>query len=649
MKLSRLALLALLALLLAPFNSLYAQTPTVDVARTGIDKEVIYFVMPDRYRNGDSSNDNFPGFDPTHTAFFHGGDLKGLTGNCVDDDGLARLKKLGFTAIWLTPLVVQQPPTDGGAGYHGYWGVDFLDVDPHLGTKEDLLALSSCAEKLGLKLILDVVTNHTGDIVWYNNREAYIPDKYKNIKNPSWLNEISNYHNYGDMNSCWSPGACVRDGDFFGLDDLATEKPEVYNGLAEVYGDWIEKYGFVGFRVDTARHLDNEFFKNWSPQINQIAGESGMANFTIFGEVWEPSPIALMPYIRVNKMQSALDFPFQRVAVDYAASSSNAGILKNLFAYDDYYTSATSSASNLVTFLGNHDMGRANFLIERVKINPPGQLLSRVKLANTLLYLSRGIPTVYYGDEVGILGSGNGRDQLARQDLFPTKVEIWKQEARVTGRPVGDADSFTDTFSNPIAKHLMALSELRRAHPALANEQMQIRYAKGPVFAFSKRALNEKREYLVVLNNGAKARTVTISTATSGKWRDLIDGKSFISKSGELTLKLDGLSSRILRAESDINLRGIKLGKLSLKEDFLSGFYNLSLKVESKDLAIAEFFIRTKGVSKWSTLGVDLNQPFKVFIDPYQYSGPVEVKAIVIDSKGRKYELRELAFNIATP
>ena len=649
MKLSRLALLALLALLLAPFNSLYAQTPTVDVARTGIDKEVIYFVMPDRYRNGDSSNDNFPGFDPTHTAFFHGGDLKGLTGNCVDDDGLARLKKLGFTAIWLTPLVVQQPPTDGGAGYHGYWGVDFLDVDPHLGTKEDLLALSSCAEKLGLKLILDVVTNHTGDIVWYNNREAYIPDKYKNIKNPSWLNEISNYHNYGDMNSCWSPGACVRDGDFFGLDDLATEKPEVYNGLAEVYGDWIEKYGFVGFRVDTARHLDNEFFKNWSPQINQIAGESGMANFTIFGEVWEPSPIALMPYIRVNKMQSALDFPFQRVAVDYAASSSNAGILKNLFAYDDYYTSATSSASNLVTFLGNHDMGRANFLIERVKINPPGQLLSRVKLANTLLYLSRGIPTVYYGDEVGILGSGNGRDQLARQDLFPTKVEIWKQEARVTGRPVGDADSFTDTFSNPIAKHLMALSELRKLHPALANEQMQIRYAKGPVFAFSKRALNEKREYLVALNNGAKARTVTISTATSGKWRDLIDGKSFISKSGELTLKLDGLSSKILRAESDINLRGIKLGKLTLKEDFLSGFYNLSLKVESKDLAIAEFFIRTKGVSKWSTLGVDLNQPFKVFIDPYQYSGPVEVKAIVVDSKGGKYELQELAFNIATP
>jgi glycosidase len=649
MKLKRLAVIPLMGLLLTPFTSLYAQTPTIDVARTGIDKEVIYFVMPDRYRNGDSSNDSFPGFNPTHTAFFHGGDLKGLTGNCIDDDGLARLKKLGFTAIWITPLVVQQPPTDGGAGYHGYWGVDFLDVDPHLGNKRDLLALSTCAKELGLKLILDVVTNHTGDIVWYSNRDAYIPEKYKSIKNPAWLNEINNYHNYGDMNSCWSPGACVRDGDFFGLDDLATEKPEVYNGFASVYGDWIEKYGFIGFRVDTARHLDDQFFKQWSPQINQIAEKSGIANFTIFGEVWEPSPIALMPYIRVNKMQSALDFPFQRVAVDYAASSSNAAILKNLFAYDDYYTSATSSASNLVTFLGNHDMGRANFLIERVKINPANQLLSRVKLANTLLYLSRGVPTVYYGDEVGILGSGNGRDQLARQDLFPTKVEIWKQEPRVSGKPVGNADSFINTFSNPIAKHLMALSELRKAHPALANEQMQIRYAKGSVFAFSKRAINEKREYLVVLNNSAKASTANIQTATSGKWRDLSNGKTFTTKSGELTLKLEGLSSAVLRAESEINQRGIKLGKLTAKEDFLSGFHNVSLKVDSKDLAIAEFFIRSKGDNKWSSLGVDLNQPFNVFIDPNEYSGAVEVKARIVDSKGGKYEPAELAFSIASP
>ena len=106
--------------LLLPTSS-FASNESVDTYRTGLDKEVIYFVMPDRYRNGDTSNDNQPGFNPTHTAFFHGGDLRGLTGNCKDDDGLARLKNLGFTAIWMTPLVVQQPPTEGGAGYHGYW------------------------------------------------------------------------------------------------------------------------------------------------------------------------------------------------------------------------------------------------------------------------------------------------------------------------------------------------------------------------------------------------------------------------------------------------------------------------------------------------------------------------------------------------
>jgi glycosidase len=502
---------------------------------------------------------------------------------------------------------------------------------------------------LGLKLILDVVTNHTGDIIWYNGKDPYIPEKFKGIKNPAWLNEISNYHNLGDVNNCWSEGSCTRDGDFFGLDDLATEKPGVYQGLGEIYGSWIERFGFVGFRVDTARHVDNDFFKNWGPLIKNQSKASGIGNFTIFGEVWEQNPIDLIRYVRENKLETLLDFPFQRVAVEYAASSSNAKILQNLFAYDDYYRTTESSPESLVSFLGNHDMGRVAFLIRAKRSNPDKELLSRVKLANSLLYLSRGIPTVYYGDEVGILGSGSGKDQLARQDLFSTKVEIWKKEPRVTGKSVGDADSFANTFSNPIAKHLMALSELRKAHPALANEQMQIRYAKGSVFAFSKRALNEKREYLVILNNSPKTSTATIQTATSGKWRDLTNGKTFTSKSGELSLKLEGLSSAVLRAESEINQRGIKLGKLTAKEDFLSGFHKVSLKVESKDLAIAEFYIRSTGDNKWNSLGVDLNQPFNIFIDPNEYSGAVEVKARVIDSKGGKYEPAELSFNIASP
>ncbi len=621
----------------------------VDVKRTGLDKEVIYFVMPDRYRNGDSSNDNLPGFNPTHTAFFHGGDLKGLTGNCLDDDGLARLKKLGFTAIWVTPLVVQQPPTDGGAGYHGYWGVDFLNVDPHLGSNADLSALRSCADKLGLKLILDVVTNHTGDIVWYEDRVAYIPDKYKTIKNPAWLNNINNYHNTGDMSSCWSDGPCSKNGDFFGLDDLATEKEEVYRGWGEVYGSWIKRYGFVGFRVDTARHVDDEFFKNWSPLINQAAQEAGISNFTIFGEVWEQNPIDLVNYIRVNKLQTALDFPFQKFAVDFAAQSSEASILRNLFEYDDYYTSANSSAANLVTFLGNHDMGRSAFLIERTKINPAEQLLNRVKLANTLLYLSRGVPVVYYGDEVGMLGTDNGNDQRARQDMFPTQVDIWKTEKRLGGAPVGNGDSFSRTFSNPVAQHLIKLSELRRDHPALANEQMQIRYAKGAVFAFSKRELGSNREYLVALNNSAKTQKVTVPTASSSGWRFLLGKAGLATKSTDVTLTLRPLEAVVLQAKQAISSNTVSIGKIAVKEDFLTGFHRLTADVQTKDLAVVEFLVKKSGSDSWQSLGVDLNQPFRVYLDPKEHSGQLEVKAVVTNSAGRKYELPSTALRIATP
>ena len=633
--------------LLLPTSS-FASNESVDTYRTGLDKEVIYFVMPDRYRNGDTSNDNQPGFNPTHTAFFHGGDLRGLTGNCKDDDGLARLKNLGFTAIWMTPLVVQQPPTEGGAGYHGYWGVDFLNVEPRLGSNDDLVKLSECAKKLGLKLILDVVTNHTGDIIWYNGREPYIPEKFKGIKNPAWLNEISNYHNAGDMNNCWSGGSCTRDGDFFGLDDLATEKEVVYRGFADIYGEWIDRYGFEGFRVDTARHVDTKFFKNWSPLINKAAEQKGISDFTIFGEVWEPDPIALMNFIRVNKMQTALDFPFQRVAVDYAASSSSASVLENLFAYDDYYTSSNSSASSLVTFLGNHDMGRVAFLINAKRVNPQSQLLARVKLAHVLLYLSRGIPTVYYGDEVGMTGSENGNDQRARQDMFPTQVEMWKNEPRVGSKPIKDGDSFSEK-SHPISDLLKNLGQLRKEHSALANGQMQIRYAKGPLFIFSKRAVGENTEYLIALNNSSKKVSATVPTATSGNWEKLLGSASFEGNRSEVSIRLSPFGYAVLRGKKGITETTVNLGKLSSKTDFLSGFEKLSASVATRDLATAEFLIRSKGKTDWVSVGVDLNRPYSVYINPEDFSGNLEFKAIITNSKGAKVEFKPRALSITAP
>jgi alpha-amylase len=611
----------------------------------GLKSDLIYFVMPDRYRNGDISNDDLPGFNPAHTAFFHGGDLKGLTGNCQDDNGLARLKKLGFTAIWLTPLVVQQPPTNDGAGYHGYWGVDFLNVDPHLGTNQDLLSLSECAKKLKIKLILDVVTNHTGDIVQYQERDAYIPEKFKGIKNPAWLNDLSNYHNVGDMNSCWSDTSCMKDGDFYGLDDLATEKKDVYSGWAEVYGAWIKRYGLVGFRVDTARHVDDFFFRNWSPLLLQQAQDGGVHDFTIFGEVWEQSPTDLMKYVRVNKIQTALDFPFQRVAVEYASASSDASTLRNLFEYDDYYTDSESSAQNLVTFLGNHDMGRAAFLINAKKINPESQLLGRVKIAHSLMYLSRGIPVVYYGDEVGMTGTGNGNDQRSRQDMFSTQVLEWKSEKRVGSAAVGDGDSFRFK-SHPISNHLSALAEIRRTYPALANGQMQIRFAKGPVFAFSKKAEGSNREFLVAINNSSKPQKVIIPTASNSSWRKVFGAGTWKNSNADLNLSIPPLETIVLRAERTITENSVQIKNLSARQDFLSGFYSIKAPVVTRDLARTEFFIQLG--KSWKSLGVDMSAPFTYYLNPEEYSGQITVKAITTDSKGRVYEFKPISFSSAS-
>lgn len=619
-----------------------ASDPSATGARVGLASDLIYFVMPDRYKDGDLSNDGGDGFDPKSTAFFHGGDLKGLTGTCAaGDDGLARIKRLGFTAIWLTPLVTQQLSTPNGAGYHGYWGVDFLNVDPHLGSNEDLHKLVDCAKKLKLKVILDVVTNHTGDIIKYQDKQAYIPSDSINAKNPAWLNELSNYHNVGDMSNCWGEGNCTKIGDFYGLDDLVTEKESVWRGWGDVYGKWIKEYGISGFRVDTARHVDDQFFKNWSPLVDEAGKSAGIPNFTIFGEVWEVNPVELMSYVRRNKIQTVLDFPFQRTATDFASGFSDADVLANLFRSDDLYTSAASSANDLVTFLGNHDMGRSGYIIETKKIQPTNQLLSRTKLANALMYLTRGIPVVYYGDEVGMTGTGAGNDQLARQDMFATQIDDWKIERRIGGKPIGNGDSFTATDTNPIAQYLMTLSRLRSKNPGLANAFMQTRYAKKSVLVVSKRATNGKREYVVAFNNSTKPQMIQIGTATSaGGWKVILGKSSFTSNGTTLKLRVPALDTVVLRANRLINKAEVKLGKIKIKEDFLTGFYQAQAGIVSRDLLSVEFLSKSGGNSQWESLGADTNAPYSVYIDPQEHADEtLEVKAVATNSKGATFAL----------
>jgi glycosidase len=149
-----------------PTGAVLASLSTLP-AQSALASQRIYFVMPDRYANGNKANDlggltgprTRTGYDPTDTGYYHGGDLQGLTAN------LKRIHDLGFTALWVTPVLKQQTVSQGTAAYHGYWGLDFTTVDPHLGTDQDFANLTAAAHALAMKVYLDVVVNHTADVV----------------------------------------------------------------------------------------------------------------------------------------------------------------------------------------------------------------------------------------------------------------------------------------------------------------------------------------------------------------------------------------------------------------------------------------------------------------------------------------------------
>ena len=485
--------------------------------------------MPDRYANGDPGNDTggrggtrpTTGYDPSGSGWFHGGDLKGLTGTCTDPvHGLRRLKDLGFTSIWVTPPVGQQVSSGDSAGYHGYWGLDFLHVDPHLGTDADFGAFVACAHSLGLKVIMDVVVNHTGDTVRLPGGSTYSDVPYRNcrgrtfdparyvtaahfpclrardmprvpfylpgeahLKSPAWLNDPLNYHDRGDIDFGSCSQTCFEQGDFFGLDDLFTEKPAVMKGLAAIYGGWIARYKLDGFRVDTARHVNAAFFRLWVPRIRAAAKAAGVPDFQIFGEVPLNDAIDLAPYVRTRGVPNVLDFPLQDAATSFVAADSSAKAVANRLADDDYFRLADGVDPSPATFLGNHDMGRAAFQI-RSRMQPDdGALLQRTLLGYDLLYLLRGAPVVYYGDEVGMIGSGG--DKAAREDMFPTQVADWRTEPRLGSPPIGTGSSF-DVHDNPIELRLRELAAVREAHPALATGPTIVRSASGRLLVVSR-------------------------------------------------------------------------------------------------------------------------------------------------------------------
>ena len=665
--------------------------PVAEPVRSSATERPIYFVLPDRFANGDPSNDTagldgdqlVHGFDPTNRAFHHGGDLIGLR------ERLPYLHDLGMRAIWITPPFTNRFVQGDGtvarssSSYHGYWQIDWTRVDPHLGTEDDMHALVAAAHDLDMHVYFDIVVNHTGDVITYaEGSTVYHPQSARpyldadgnefdpavlagsddfppldaatsfpytptfrepgdaSVKAPDWLNDLTSYHNRGD--STFS-GESDTLGDFYGLDDLFTEHPRVVAGMIEMYGDIIERYDIDGVRVDTMKHVNIEFWEEFAPAIRARAAALGKPDFLVFGEVYTTDPIAQSSYTNVG-VSSTLDFGLDSAVRGYVTGGTGDAV-RQAFDDDDWFTDADNNASMQVTFVGNHDMGRAGYV---VATGSPGaddaELLARLRLVNDLLFLSRGIPVVYYGDEQGFTGTGG--DQFARQDMFPSLTPDYIDDVSIGTTSSPADDNFDPT--HPLYEHIAGLAALRREHAAFVTGAHVVHTTDGPVLAFSRIDRDERVEYVVLTNSDASStETATIDVLSPDTTFRVLRGDPLgdvpggirSDGSGQLVLQLPPLSTAVLRADVPLappsDPPSITLVRPDDGAEIPTPRYRIEAEVGDRRFAEVTFAVAVDG-GEPEVLGVDDAPPYRVYWDnsALPVGTVVEVVATVSDGSG---------------
>jgi glycosidase len=293
-----------------------------------------------------------------------------------------------------------------------------------------------------------------------------------------------------------------------GLDDLLTSHPKVVGGMIEIFKHWITTYRIDGFRIDTTKHVNIEFWQQFVPAIEAHAKAVGIRDFFMFGEVYSGDPAVLSRYTTEGKLPAVLDFGFQGAAAAVFAASRPTNALRDLFENDDYYIKADADARLLPTFLGNHDMGRIGAMIYRNNADKSErEQLVRSALAHALMFTARGIPVVYYGDEQGFTGVEEPKpgefainDQTARQNMFPALVPSYQDP--VINKQLGASTTpAADNFNrfHPLYRAIAQLSRLRKRHPALQRGAQIHRYSdnqeNGGIYAFSRILRGENVEY----------------------------------------------------------------------------------------------------------------------------------------------------------
>jgi len=404
-------------------------------------------------------------------------------------------------------------------------------------------------------VFFDIITNHTADVIKYeechgknglswivsganaDNKgcpfkslaqlakgDSYtplIPKGNEQVKTPAWLNDINVYHNQGD--SFWQGESAIR-GDFAGLDDIDTNSEKVVSGMIEIYKDIITEFKPDGFRIDTVKHVNMEFWQAFSPALVNHAKGLGIDNFFMYGEIYSFDPKLLSSFATEGKIQSVLDFAFQSAIEKTLVNQQGTDELAKLFAQDHLYqTSHTdidnlgiqnTNANYLVNFTGNHDLGRLAYFLRNSKFNyGEAEQIKRNLLAHAMLYFSRGVPVIYYGDEQGFVGDGN--DQAARQDMMPSLVASYNDDDLLATDKTTADDNFDTShlFYQTFSKY----AELYQQYPALRFGEQTTLYSqnKPGIFAIQRAYQSkDKNQHLVIVFNTAKqAQNIDVVTA----------------------------------------------------------------------------------------------------------------------------------------
>lgn len=378
--------------------------------------DMIYFIMTDRFNDGDMSND--ADADKNNPSSYHGGDFQGII------DKLDYIKSLGFTAIWITPVVKNQP-----GGYHGYWAVDFYETDEHLGSRDKLKELVLKAHSKGIKVIFDLVVNHTGDMhPWVNN------PKYAD-----WFHDRINISNYNDQSE-------VENGWLAGLPDLNQENPEVKKYLIDMAKWWIKETGIDGYRLDTMKHVPKDFWNEFSREIKK-----DYPDFYLIGEVYDGNADYVSDY-QYTGVDGLMDFPVYFALTDVFKNGSPEMRLEDAINKSDIY----KNRHMLGTFIDNHDVPRFSNDISAYKDE-------KLKQALTFMMTYTGIPVMYYGTEIGMDG---GADPDNRSDMD------WEAKS-------------------PITDYVKKLASIRKSKEALRSGDIKVLETDSDVLCYLRQSRNE--------------------------------------------------------------------------------------------------------------------------------------------------------------